>query len=300
MTTNELLTFDKSGRGMLEATLDIGKLYKGHPKERENFKRRFSDFDSHISNKAYAFNERKLFELKGDLLIYQTEQIIVPQCNSRKPLLLMFGNPASHSVSDGMFFAYKNTRNGGKIDHPLWKVLKELGYLTFESDNSSDKNMSIVDRGQRRKGELLELKYTSPFCISMAVYYSMPTPSSGPLGQVEGLKKLFGSEALHKIGKSEKQNRINLILKQLSKNGGAVLAFQKDAYNGIKSDSNQVYSQKDAFKSKLIGECDNFANVMLLCSPPTRAIGWAATKKVLTSFYEILNPNPCGMESSRF
>jgi len=287
MINNELLTFANSDRGMLKANLNIRKLYESHPEERENFEKRFSDF----SNEACALNERKLFELKGDLLMYQTEQIIVPQCGGRKPLLLMFGNPACHSVSDGMFFAYKNTKNGGKVEHPFWKVLKELKYLTFESDNSSDINRSIVERSQIRKDELFELKYTSPFCISMAVYYSMPTPSSGRVwGYVEGLKKLFGPEALHEIEESEKQNRINPILEQLSKSGGAVLAFQSNAYNGIKSDGNQVYSQKEASEGKLIGECDNFTNVKLLCSLPTRAIEWAATKDILTSFYEILNP----------
>ncbi len=30
-----------------------------------------------------------------------------------------------------------------KVEHPLWKVLRELNYLTFESDNSLDTNMSI-------------------------------------------------------------------------------------------------------------------------------------------------------------
>ncbi len=289
MTNNELLRFSSAGRGMLEATLDIGKLYRSQPQEREYFKRRFSNFDSHISNKVYAFNGRKLFELKGDLLIYQTEQIIAPICDGRKPLLLIFGNPASHSVSDGMFFAYRNTRNGGKINHPLWKVLKELKYLTFESDNSSDINISIVERGQIRKQELFELKYTSSFCISMAVYYSMPTPSSGLWGYVAGIKKLFGAKALLEIERSEKQNRINPILKQLSKSGGAVLAFQRNAYNGIKSEGNQLYSQKEVFKGKLIGECSNFTDVKLLCSPPTRAIEWATTKDVLTSYYRILN-----------
>ena len=159
----------------------------------------------------------------------------------------MFGNPACHSVSDGMFFAYKNTKNKKKVEHPLWKVLRELNYLTFESDNSLDTNMSIVERSQIRKDELFGLKYISPFCISMAVYYSMPTPSSGPgWGYVEGLRKLFRSEALREIEKSEKRNRINPILEQLSKSGGAVLAFQSNAYNGIKSDSNQSYSQKAA------------------------------------------------------
>ena len=284
--TNELLTFANSDRGMLKANLNIRKLYESHPEERENFKKRFSDFYSHISS-----NEQKLFELKGDLLIYKTEQIIAPQCDGRKPLLLIFGNPACRSVSDGMFFAYKNTRNGGKVEHPLWKVLRELRYLTFESDNSPDTGMNIAERSRIRKDELFGLKYTSPFCISMVVYYSMPTPSSGRgWGYVEGLRKLFRPEALREIEKSEKQNRINPILEQLSKSGGAVLAFQSDAYNGIKSDGNQIYSQKEASEGKLIGECDNFTNVKLLCSLPTKAIEWTATKDILTSFYEILNP----------
>lgn len=291
MINNELLTFADSGQGMLEATLDIGKLYENQPKEVENFKRRFEDFASDASNKINAFNKRKLFELKGDLLIYQTEQIIVPKCDGRKPLLLMFGNPASHSVSDGMFFAYRNAKNGKKVEHGIWRVLKELEYLTFESDNRVGNKTSVIERSLIRKNELFHLKYNSLFCISMAVYYSMPTPASGKTwGYVQGLNKLFGPLALRKIEKSEKQNRIIPILKLLSKSSGAILAFQSSAYNGIKSERNQIYSQKEAFNGNLVAECDNYNNVMLLCSPPTRAIEWAATKDVLTGFYKILDP----------
>ena len=44
--------------------------------------------------------------LQKDDLVYRTEQLVPEKKDKRPPLLLVFGNPASHSVQAGMFFAF--------------------------------------------------------------------------------------------------------------------------------------------------------------------------------------------------
>ena len=67
-------------------------------KERDRFNKNWNDFlKSDPCNK-------ELFKRKGELLKYQSEQLIPSKSDDRPPLLLILGNPASHSVKAGMFF----------------------------------------------------------------------------------------------------------------------------------------------------------------------------------------------------
>jgi hypothetical protein len=65
--------------------------------ERDRFESRWSDFLKSDDNNDY------LFILQKDSLIYRTEQLVPKKKDKRPPLLLIFGNPASHSVKAGMF-----------------------------------------------------------------------------------------------------------------------------------------------------------------------------------------------------
>jgi len=60
--------------------------------------------------------------------------------------------------------------------------------------------------------------------------------------------------------------------KFLSPNGIAV-AFQKNAWNGLKSERDIPYRQEDANKGKLIGTLKDMPNIPLLGVPPTRLSG---------------------------
>lgn len=100
--------------------MDIQKLYPD-PKEQGEFKDRLCQFlDSDEDN-------RKVTNLEGELLIYLTECIIPNKRDKLIPLLLLLGNPASHSVLSEMFFSYE----GNGRDHRFWKALKKAGILEF-------------------------------------------------------------------------------------------------------------------------------------------------------------------------
>jgi len=53
---------------------------------------------------------RKIFKLQKHYLKYQSEQLIPKKKDNRPPLLLVLGNPASHSVHAGMFFSFERNQ----------------------------------------------------------------------------------------------------------------------------------------------------------------------------------------------
>ncbi len=98
---------------------------------------------------------------------------------------MVLGNPASHSVAAGMFFAFKDNRK----ENCFWKsILKPAGVLSF----SFDENLSVEKLNALRNKQLLELDYETPFRIGLCVFISMPSAPSGPYGGVAGVRKLLG------------------------------------------------------------------------------------------------------------
>ncbi len=243
----------------LQYKIDLKKLLPA-PKERNRFDKNWNDFlDSDQCNK-------ELFELEGDRLIYQSEQLIPSKSDDRPPLLLVLGNPASHSVKAGMFFALEK----GKKEHRFWKgILENAGVLKL---NQSNNNASVEEVNESRKKQLLDLSYDSPFRIGLSVYISIPSASSGNWSGIAGVQKLMGAKALRRLEVEESRRIIECAKKFLSPDGVAV-AFQKNAWNGLKSDSDISYSIEDAQKGILIGSLKGWSNIPLLGVPPTRLPG---------------------------
>ena len=134
-----------------------------------------------------------IFDWKDNALSYLTENLIPQKKDQRPPLLLLFGNPASHSVASGMFFASE----GNEREHRFWRSLSEAGILSFSPlpRGNSPENLNELNRS--RKTALFDLSYNSPFRIGLAVFYAMPSPASiYPWAGVQGLSRLLGKEAL--------------------------------------------------------------------------------------------------------
>ena len=112
--TGSILSYHQTDSIKLRCEIDLKKLLPA-PKERDRFYQNWNDFlESDPCN-------RDIFKLKGNRLIYQSEQLIPSKSDDRPPLLLVLGNPASHSVKAGMFFALEKN----KKDHRFWKVILE-------------------------------------------------------------------------------------------------------------------------------------------------------------------------------
>jgi hypothetical protein len=131
-----ILTYDEKSGGRLDYTIDVSALYPSKSSFAE-FEKRYDRFlESDESTRA-------IYELKGKKWIYRSEQLIPSKPSRKPPLLLIFGNPASHSVAAGCFFAYKNG-----CENRFWKsLLCEAGVVRFAS------NKSLSDRQRAALGK---------------------------------------------------------------------------------------------------------------------------------------------------
>ncbi len=258
--TGSILSYLQADSIRLLCEINLKKLLPAS-KERDRFDKNWEAFfESDQCNK-------EIFERKGDLLKYQSEHLIPSKKNDRPPLLLVLGNPASHSVAAGMFFAFKDN---GK-ENRFWKsILKPAGVLNF----SFDENLPAVKLNALRKKQLLELDYKTPFRVGLCVFISMPSAPGGPYGGVAGVRKLLGVRALRRL-EAEESKRITKCAKVFIGDDpkGKVVTFQKNAWNGLKSDGDVSYSIEDAKKGKLFSTIKGMSNSPLLGVPPTRLSG---------------------------
>jgi hypothetical protein len=254
-----ILSYQQKDAIKLLCELDLKKLLPT-PKERNRFDNNWDEFlESDPCNK-------EIFKRKGNNLRYRSEQLIPSKSDKRPPLLLVFGNPASHSVKNGMFFSFE----GNKKEHRFWKnILKPAGIFDLRKTDSSG---TVEELNESRKKRILELDYDSPFRIGLCVYISMPSGSSGKWSGIAGVQKLVGAKALRRLEVEETRRVIKSTKKFLSPDGSAV-TFQKNAWNGLKSDEDMPYSIEDARKGALRGTLKGLPNIPLLGAPPTRLSG---------------------------
>ena len=230
--TGAILSYIQADSVKLLCEIDLKKLLHV-PKQRERFDKKWKDFlESDPCN-------NEIFELEGDVLKYQSEQLIPSKPDDRPPLLLILGNPAIHSVKEGMFFSFE----GNKKEHRFWnRILQPAGILNLPYDE----NLSVAELNEQRKNQLLNLDYKSPFRIGLCVFISLPSaPSdkwsgiapSAPSGKwsgIAGVQKLIGAKAMRELEKEETLRIIECAKKFLSPKGVAV-AFQKNAWNALRS-----------------------------------------------------------------
>jgi len=268
----KLLTVQDLKPGIQKVTLDVEAAYPDRERRRRFDERFLAFLNSHELHP-------RIFERAGDMIIYRTECIIPRKQDLRSPLLLVFGNPASQSVYSEMFFACE----GSGQEHRFWKILRAAGILAFPSAANGDRRPTLEKSNQLRKNALYELCYESPFRIGLAVFYTMPSGASGPWAGVAGLRRLFGTQALRRICKCEK-DRVNGLIRGFVTARGAVITFQKDAYLGIRSLASPDYALDEAKAGRLIGACQCDPNIMLLCCPPTRLLHGAKSLALLRDF----------------
>lgn len=242
------LIFEDLGGGNINCTLDLGALYQ-RAKDIEAFDKRWIEFlDSDPSNGLVLKRE-------GDIITYPHKSWL-PESTSDKPsLLLLFGNPAPHSVLKDIYFAYE----GNGAEHRFWKVLRELGFT----------DLSGADEGIKAK--FLSLNHTSPFRLGFEVIYTFPSSASRPKWSgVLGVERLFGRKAMAVMTEIER-SRLATYVAQFLDNGGAIIALQKDAYNAV---SHNPYNLKQAIEGKLRS---TFQGAPVYGTPPTR---WLYTVKM--------------------
>ena len=252
-----ILTYKSPDTVRMDCAVNLNELLPSES-ERKSFDRKWRDFiASDNANKS-------IYQRKENRLLYKSEQLIPSKKDSRPALLLVFGNPASHSVQSGMFFAFKDN---GK-ENRFWKnILKPSGIIDLPFDPAR----SMEELNVERRDRLLDLDYDAPFRIGLCVIFSMPSAPGGKWGGVAGVQKLIGAKAMRRLEEAERERVIECSRDFLS-NNGIVVSFQKNAWNTLKSDEDPPYDINLAKAGKLKGKIINCRGVSLFGVPPTRII----------------------------
>jgi hypothetical protein len=96
---------------------------------------------------------------------------------------------------------------------------------------------------------------------------------------VAGVQKLIGIKALRKL-EQEENSRVIKLAEEFISTKGATIAFQKNAWNGLRSENDSDYSIAAARAGNLNGTLKGHNDLALLCVPPTRLAG--PCRRVLT------------------
>lgn len=257
------LNFQDIETSIQRVSLNLRDLYTDED-ELTKFKERWTQFKD-PTNSDHSTSEIYEHALEDDWLTYETETLL-PRKKSDKmiSLLLLLGNPASHSIKERMFFSFEQGRASDRREHRFWDVLALS--CVFAPRIAAE---GLDERNMIRKQKIYTLDYDSHFRIGLAVFYSMPNASSGKWSGVAGLRRLFGKAAFEKITAWEKQ-RIESLIADYAAPDGIVVAFQKDAYVQIKSDDSPKYKLSKVKAEGIKGRCESQPNVKLYCLAPTR------------------------------
>jgi hypothetical protein len=178
---------------------------------------------------------------------------------------MVFGNPASQSVKEGMFFSFE----GNGREHRFWKdIVKPAGIL----DLSQDLEIPVEIRNRIRKKRLLDLDYDSPFRIGLCVFVSLPSGPSGPWSGTEGVRRLLGGRAV-KLLESYEKTRVVKAAKDFFGSQGIVLTFHKKAWEGLRHHQDPDFNIDLAKAGKLNGYLKSIPDIPLYGIPPTRLTG---------------------------
>lgn len=258
MIPHQLIRFEQKDAVKLICTIDMKRLFPA-AEERRRFDERWEAFLASDPCNAKIFSRYK------DTLRYESEQLIPQKTDDRPPLLLVLGNPASHSVHAGMFFAFAETGN----EHRFWKtILAKSGILEL----SMPVGASVREKNMERRRQLLELDYESPFRIGLCVFITLPSAPGGTWGGVAGVQKLIGIKALRRL-EAEEAVRVRRSAQQFLGEKGRAVVFQKNAWNALRSAADPEYSIEMAKTGTLKGSMNSVAGIELLGVPPTRLAG---------------------------
>ena len=170
-------------------------------------------------------------------ILKNKSETLLPRVYSVKPkILIIFGNPATHSIKYGMF--YYCTRN--KRRHPMWSKFQVAGLvkeieLKLSKKNSQRKKLET--EALERKRQILDASISENFSLGLSTFYSFPTPCSddSKYSNVIGVIKLF-RPIIKEINKMEIQ-RINNY--PFTRNA-TLLFVQKDTYYFYQSTADKL------------------------------------------------------------
>jgi hypothetical protein len=172
-----------------------------------------------------------IYKLDGNKLVYKSETLLpLEGCGNKPKVLIVYGNPAFHSVKNGMFFFSKANNHS----HSMWGKLQKANLI--KPVRFSDDNLFLARKREAEERKKLISAGKSPdmFSLGMTTFYSFPTPVKGRFRDVRGVEKLF-KPVLKDIISFEAHRIQNYAFTQ-----DAILVFvQKSSYEAFMRHSGQ-------------------------------------------------------------
>ena len=136
----------------------------------------------------YGDDVRDVYKYDGTKLTYTSETLIPSKrCVNKKKVLIVFGNPAIHSIKNGMFF-FSRAKN---YRHGMWAKLEKANLIKRVRINDDDLLKARKKEAEERKKLILSGQASEKYCLGLATFYSFPTPVKGRFRDVQGVEKLF-------------------------------------------------------------------------------------------------------------
>lgn len=161
--------------------------------------------------------------LKNGILRYKSETILPESEDKKCNILFVFGNPAIHSIENGMFFFSR--QDGSR--HSMWGKLAKAGVV---KEFKSNINRSIDARrkeAQNRKQWLLNGTTSKDYLIGMTTFYSFPTSA------VDGVKTV--EQLFDPIIDKLRRREVERVLKYEFTRGAKLIFVQKSSYEAFKT-----------------------------------------------------------------
>ena len=133
---------------------------------------------------------KDICKLKGNTLEYNSETVLpIVDDNSKEKVLLVFGNPAIHSVNNGLFYFSRADLER----HSMWGKLSKA---TLMKEFKSKK----MDSLKARKEEAIKHKHmihtgtsSDRYLVGFTTFFSFPTPveKGFKFSNVAGVERIF-------------------------------------------------------------------------------------------------------------
>jgi hypothetical protein len=173
-----------------------------------------------------------IYKYDGNKLTYTSETLFPPKryVNKQK-VLIVFGNPAIHSIKNEMFFfsRAKNHRHG------MWAKLEKANLIKQVRINDDNLLLAREREAEERKKMILSGPASEKYCVGLTTFYSFPTPVQGRFRDVQGVERLFRPILKNVIIPFE----INRILEYSFTQDAILIFVQKSSYEAFKPHCNQ-------------------------------------------------------------
>jgi len=232
MSVDKFIKQGKIVDGQYTVSMDLKGLFE--PEDRDRFKSYLEELKDTCGG-----GKTDIYRLEGNKIKYRSETILpIEKGSEKRKILIVFGNPAVHSVKNGMFFFSKKENRR----HSMWGKLAKAGLIKPVSSSNRDPFLARKEEAEERKRLIKSDLASEDYSLGLTTFYSFPTPVEGPFQDVQGVEKLF-KPVLEKVIIPFEVDRIQNY--SFSKN--ATLIFvQKSSHIAAESHSG---SQDIAFKN---------------------------------------------------